>query len=94
MTVLFTDTLLEAVAQVGFDLEHEPEAGRLHRFGPGKASWIKIFNDGEGAVFGSWREGTTYTWQKRRDGPPPDAAEVAAHLVTARRARRAANAAE
>lgn len=92
MTVLFTDTLLEAVAQVGFDLDHEPEAGRLHRFGPGKAHWIKIFNDGEGGVFGSWREGTTYTWQKRRDGPPPDAAELAALRARAAEAAKQAEA--
>lgn len=92
MTVLFTDTLLEAVAHVGFDLDHEPEAGRLHRFGPGKAHWIKIFNDGEGGVFGSWREGTTYTWQKRREGPPPDAAELAALRARAAEATRQAEA--
>ena len=92
MTVLFTDTLLEAVAQVGLDLDHDPELGRLHRFGPGKANWIKVFSDGEGAVFGSWREGTTYTWQKRRDGPPPDAAEVAAIRARAAEATRQAEA--
>lgn len=92
MTVLFTNTLLEAVAQAGFNLDHIPEAGRLHRFGPGKANWIKIFNDAEGGVFGSWREGTTYTWQKRRDGLPPDASELAAIRARAEEAARQAEA--
>lgn len=92
MTVLFTDTLLEAVAQAGFDLDHIPEAGRLHRFGKNKSSWIKLFEDGDGAVFGCWREGSTYTWQRSRSGPPPDAAELAALRARAAEAHRQAEA--
>lgn len=92
MNVIFTDTLFEAVQQVGLDLDHDPEPGRLHRFGPGKVNWIKVFPDRNGGVFGSWREGTTYTWQKRRDGPPPDAAEVAAIRARAAEATRQAEA--
>ena len=90
MTALFTDTLLEAVAQAGFDLDHIPEAGRLHRFGKNKSSWIKLFEDGDGAVFGCWREGSTYTWQRSRSGPPPDAAELAALRARAAEAHRQA----
>lgn len=92
MTVLFTDTLLEAVAQVGFDLDHEPEPGRLHRFGKNKSSWIKLFEDGDGAVFGCWREGSTYTWQRSRSGPPPDASELAAIKARAAEAAKQAKA--
>lgn len=93
MQLILDDSLMAALHQVGFDdLDCEPEPGRLHRFGKGKARWVKVFADGEGAVFGSWREGTTYTWQKRRDGPPPDAAEVAALRARAAEAAKQAEA--
>lgn len=92
MQVIFTDSVLEALAQVGLDLDHEPEPGRLHRFGPGKASWVKLFADSDGAVFGCWREGTSYTWQKRRDGQPPDATEMAAIRARAAEVAKAAEA--
>lgn len=76
MDVIVTDTVLEAAQQVGLALDRAPEPGCFHRFGESKAKWIKVFPDGEGAVFGCWREGTTFTWQRRREGPPPNAAEL------------------
>lgn len=78
MDVILTDTVLEAVQQVGLDLDHAPKPGRITRFGKNKTNWIKVFPDGDGGVFGDWRKGTAYTWQRRRKGPPPDSAELAA----------------
>lgn len=92
MKLILADTAMEALHQVGLDLDHEPEPGRLHRFGNGKVNWIKVFPDRDGGVFGDWREGTTYTWQRRREGPPPDAAELAAIRARAEQARKQAEA--
>lgn len=92
MELILADSLLEAVTMAGFDLDREPEPGRMHRFGHGKACWLKGFADGDGAVFGDWRDGTQYTWQRRREGPPPDAAELAAIRARTEEARKAAEA--
>ncbi len=92
MKLILADTAMEALHQVGLDLDHEPEPGRLLRFGKGKADWIKVFEDGNGAVFGCWRDDESYTWQRRRDGPPPDAAEMAAIRARAAEARKQAEA--
>lgn len=93
MQLILDDSLMAALHQVGFDdLDCEPEPGRLHRFGKNKSSWIKLFEDGDGAVFGCWREGSTYTWQRRREGPPPDAAELAALRARAAEAAKQAEA--
>lgn len=92
MQLILDDSLTAALHQVGFDdLDHEPEPGRLHRFGKGKARWVKVFPDGDGAVFGDWRD-QSYTWQRRREGPPPDAAELAALRARAAEAAKQAEA--
>ena len=92
MQLILDDSLMAALHQVGFDdLDCEPEPGRLHRFGKGKARWVKVFPDGDGAVFGDWRD-QSYTWQRRREGPPPDAAELAALRARAAEATKQAEA--
>jgi P4 family phage/plasmid primase-like protien len=65
--------------------------GKMARFSangkPGDtAGWCKLFPDGEGAVFGCHREGTSFTWQQRnRNAPPPSAVErQAAHAKFAK----------
>ena len=97
MEVIFADDLLEATAQAGLHLDHEPEPGRMTRFSPDgskgdKAAWVRVFPDGDGAVFGCWRDGTSFTWQRRREGPPPDAAELKRIRQRAEEARQAAEA--
>ena len=97
MKVIFADSALEAAAQVGLNLGQEPEPGRMMRFSPDgrnrkKSGWMRIFPDGDGAVFGNWPDGTTYTWQRRRKGPPPDATELAMMRERWEAARKAAEA--
>jgi len=95
--VIFADGLLDATSQAGLHLDHEPEPGRMTRFSPDgskgdKAAWVRVFPDGDGAVFGCWRDGTSFTWQRRREGPPPDAAELKNIRQRAEEARKAADA--
>lgn len=97
MDLILTDCILEALAQAGQPLDHEPEPGRMIRYSPeghkgDKAAWVRVFPDGAGAVFGCWREGSSYTWQRRREGPPPDAAELKRIRQRAEEARQAAEA--
>lgn len=97
MEVIFADGLLDATSQAGLHLDHEPEPGRMTRFSPDgskgdKAAWVRVFPDGDGAVFGCWRDGTSFTWQRRREGPPPDAAELKNIRQRAEEARKAADA--
>ena len=42
------------------------------------ASWCKLFEDGEGGVFGCWRQGISETWQAR---PARNSEEQAAFMV-------------
>lgn len=82
MQTIFAGNVLEAVQHAGMTLDHAPEPGRMVRFSPDgskgdKAAWLRVFPDGEGAVFGNWRDGAAYAWQRRREGPPPSAEETA-----------------
>ena len=94
MDVLFEPDLPAALERVGMshpDLDHEPTRGRFIR--PGKSKiWIKVFPDGDGAVFGDWSTDERFTWQRRREGPPPDAAELAAIRARAAEATKQAEA--
>jgi len=95
--LILTDCVLDALAQAGQPLDHEPEPGRITRYSPegdrgGKSAWLKVFPDGEGAVFGDWKTGTSFTWQRKKDGPPPDRAELAAIRQRAEEARQQAEA--
>jgi phage/plasmid primase-like uncharacterized protein len=93
MNLLFAPTLHEALDRAGLAYpEHEPEPGRLVRYGKGLASWMKVFPDQDGAVFGNWSDGTAFTWQRERSGPPPAPADLARIRQRAEEARRAAEA--
>lgn len=64
--------LAEKLAEHGLTLHPDAEPGRLVRMpGAGKppsnrAGWLKIFPDGQGAVFGDWSTGLSDTWQARK----------------------------
>lgn len=61
------------------------EPGRLHRFpgadkgGDNRAGWARIFDDGQGGVFGDWSTGLSETWQAA-PGKPLTPAEQEAFL--------------
>jgi phage/plasmid primase-like uncharacterized protein len=97
--VIFAPTLIEAFERVGvpYPDELEPEPGKLLRFPTNGrrddlAGWLRVFHDQDGAVFGNWRSGESWTWQRERDGPPPDPAELAAIRQRADEARQQAEA--
>jgi hypothetical protein len=98
MEVIFAPDLADAFARAGLPFpEREPEPGRLCRFPTnGKphdtAGWLRLFPDRQGAAFGCWRTDAAFTWQRRTDGPPPDAAEVVRIRAKAEQARKAAEA--
>ncbi|MCK0510794.1 AAA family ATPase [Aromatoleum buckelii] len=98
MNLVFAPTLPDAFERAGLPFpEREPEPGRLCRFPTNgrkddAAGWLRVFPDAEGAVFGSWRDGTAWTWQRAKDGPAPDAAELARIRANAERIRKEAEA--
>lgn len=98
MQVIFAPDCREAFERAGLDYpEREPEPGRLCRFPTNgrkddAAGWLRLFPDQDGAVFGNWRDGSAFTWQREKEGPPPDAAELAAIRAKAEEARKAAEA--
>jgi phage/plasmid primase-like uncharacterized protein len=60
-------------------LGHAPmhvEPGKFHRFGPGKAGWAKVFDDGMGAVYGDYRLGISSHWSARENQTPADLAAM------------------
>lgn len=94
METMFTPTLADAFHRAGMHLNgKEPEPGRLLRFATAKndsdrAGWVRVFPDGDGAVFGCWRAGESYAWQRRDPhAPPPTPAELAAARAQAEAAR-------
>lgn len=96
--VIFTPTLAEAFAQTGLSYPGEVEPGRFKRFSSNgekhdTAGWLKIFPNGDGAVFGCWRGGDfTYTWQRKRDGQPMSQADITAWRKQAAQVRAQAQA--
>lgn len=100
------ETLSERLAAHDLALPDNAEPGRLVRMpGAGKpqsnrAGWLKIFPDGEGAVFGDWSTGLSETWQARnpRDNAEyerwREQAEEARQEAAAQRAKRADRAAQ
>ncbi len=81
----FRETILNA-------LGHAPdhmEPGRLVRFATSdrrgdRSGWARLFEDGEGGVFGCWRTGFNDVWQARQ---PRSDKERQAWLATVRRNR-------
>lgn len=98
MQVIFAPDLMSAFERVGLSYpEREPEPGRLCRFptngrADDAAGWLRVFPDQEGAVFGNWRDGSAFTWQRQKDGPPPNPGELAAIRARAEEVRKAAEA--
>lgn len=99
METIFAPTLTAAFERAGMRLNgSEPQPGRLLRFPTSdrdqdRAGWVRVFPDGDGAVFGCWRAGESFAWQRRNlDAPAPSAAEHEAARVKAEAARREAEA--
>lgn len=65
----------EAIRAAGLAPPEVIEPGKLHRFpGAGKrngntAGWAKMFDDGDGGVFGDWSTGLCGDWRAKRDRP-------------------------
>lgn len=64
----------EAMRRAGLEPPPNIEPGKLIRFSPtGKrgddAGWCKLFDDGQGGVFGDWRSGLSEIWQAQREQP-------------------------
>ena len=64
-------------ADLGSAPEHI-EPGRLHRYAD--ALWCKLFPDGLGGVYGSWRDGSSFNW-RAVDRDRMTATERTAHLL-------------
>ena len=96
MEVIFSASLSNAFERAGLPFpEREPEPGRLVRFSTNgrkddAAGWLRLFPDMDGAAFGNWRDGAAFTWQRQKDGPPPDPAEMQRIRQRAEEARKAA----
>lgn len=66
----FCDAISQATGGAPSFAEITP--GKLIRFATNarkgdKAGWCKLFEDGEGGVFGCWRSGVSGTWQAKSD---------------------------
>lgn len=93
MSIIFAPDLRSAFDRVGQTFpDCDPEPGRIHRFGKNHSAWIKVFSDQDGAVFGDWRTGANFVWQREREGQPPNAAELAEIRAKADAARKQAEA--
>lgn len=74
---LFCASLPDAFTQVAMTFPNKDAVpGQMLRFSTnGKptnlAGWLKVFPDGEGAVFGCNREGTSFAWQQRDQNARP-----------------------
>ena len=95
---LFTATLAEAFNQAGMKFPDNADTGKIKRFSNNgkshdKSGWLNMFPDGRGAVFGCWRDGTSFTWQQRIDGAPMPSGEELRHAkAQADKARKQAEA--
>lgn len=91
--VIFSEDLRAAFSQAGLPYPGPIEPGRFARFSVDgrsgdKAGWVKCFPDGGGATFGSWRDGSSFCWQRREDGQPaPSRAEIEALKAKAKAQR-------
>jgi putative DNA primase/helicase len=73
----FRDAIRKATGGVPSASDFVP--GKLIRFATNDrkgdtAGWCKLFEDGEGGVFGCWRQGISGTWQARSDRNPVEQA--------------------
>lgn len=90
-------SLPEAFAAVGMPWPGEPDGRAFKRFATNpkrrddRSGWLHIFSDKEGAVFGDWRTGQVFTWQ-RLNGHEPSPTERAAWRAKVETAQREAEA--
>lgn len=98
MKLVSADTLRGAFDAAGMPFpDCDPEPGEFVRFPTnGRAGdtsgWMRVFDDCDGAIFGDWRSGQEFTWQRRREGPPPTAEQSARWRAQAEESRRLAEA--
>ncbi len=83
----FRDAISQATGGAPSHFEIIP--GKLVRFPTSerkgnKSGWCKLFEDGEGGVFGCWRQGIYETWQAMSDRSPE---EQAVFLVLVKQAQ-------
>lgn len=83
----FIETIRNATG--GAPLLAEITPGKLTRFATcdrrgDESGWCKLFDDGEGGVFGCWRQGISETWQARQPRTP---GEKTAFLARVKRAQ-------
>ncbi|MDY0270643.1 AAA family ATPase [Trichloromonas sp.] len=79
----------EAIREI---LGHAPDAtppGKLVRFATSDrrgdlSGWAKLFDDGEGGVFGDWRDGMNEVWQARQPLTDQERRDFAAKVKAAR----------
>lgn len=97
--VIFAPSLADAFDRAGLPFPGEPQPGALTRFQTDekdrtdRAGWLRVFPDADGAVFGCWRGGTRWTWQKReQNAPPPLPSEIETMRAKAAHAQREAEA--
>lgn len=81
----FTDAIRQSTG--GAPSEVMP--GKMTRFATSdrrgdEAGWCKLFDDGEGGVFGCWRQGISETWQARETHSPEEKRAFAKHVQQAR----------
>jgi putative DNA primase/helicase len=81
------DNFIEAIRMStgGAPLLSEIVPGKMIRFGTNdrksdKAGWCKLFDDGEGGVFGCWRQGISETWQASSVRSPEEEAAFQAKV--------------
>lgn len=94
--ILFTPTLQDAFVRAALEYPYDAGTGTITRFSTNgnkhdTAGWLSLFPDGLGAVFGCWRDGTSYIWQQRIDGAPkPTSEELKQAKAKAAQARKQA----
>jgi len=83
----------DAMRAAGLEPPPDIHPGKFHRFAsPGKprtnkSAWCKLFDDGQGGVFGDWSTGLSSEWQASRDKPatPAERKAFAARVEQARK---------
>lgn len=85
--LIFTDTLQEAFLTAGLDNPGLDRRFSTNNKSGDKAGWLIEFSDGTGAVFGDWRTGEKYVWQRKREGGP----KVKVDVYAIENARKEAN---
>lgn len=83
------ERFIDAIRQSTGGAPSEVVPGKIIRFATSdrrgdEAGWCKLFDDGEGGVFGCWRQGISETWQARETHSPEERQAFAKHVRQAR----------